>query len=216
MPGITRLDYDDMLGFHVFCSSYGGDTLVIEHYEYEWPWMLQFSRNAFGQYTLLNYFHAEYDPSGEGRDRFIRNGSMVTYNEYDQQWKAIEAGKTRTISDYFTGDNRAYGFDYTFAEAAAQLKGTGTSGRAAGDVYGYTIDKLSTRKGPGTNYEEGGTYSVKNQWIKVLSKAWDQRNSIWWVKCEIPYRNKIRVLWTGYKRFDPGTLNLADLPEEVW
>ncbi len=81
-------------------------------------------------------------------------------------------------------------------------------------IYGYTISKLPTRKGPGTQYEDGGTYSVKGQWIRVLSRAWDSRNKIWWVKCEIPYKKAIRVLWTGYKRFDPNTLVLEDIPIE--
>ena len=87
---------------------------------------------------------------------------------------------------------------------------------APSEVYGLTIQKLATRKGPGTQYEEGGTYFVENQWIKVLSKAYDKRNEIWWVKCEIPYHGEIRVLWTGYKRFDHSTLSLDDLPEENW
>lgn len=82
------------------------------------------------------------------------------------------------------------------------------------ELYGLAIDRLATRRGPGTNYEGGGTYSVKGQYIKVLSRAWDSRNSIWWVKCEIPYRNEIRVLWTGYKRFDSSTLPLESIPLE--
>ena len=84
--------------------------------------------------------------------------------------------------------------------------------KTSGDLYGLTIDKLATRKGPGTQYDGGGTYSVKGQYIKVLSRAWDKRNGIWWVKCEIPYRKQIRVLWTGYKRFDPSTLPLESIP----
>ena len=240
VPGITRLDYDDMLGFRVFCSAEGGDTLVIEHFEYEWPWMLQFARNALNQYTLLNYLHAEYDASGEGNDRCTWNGRPVSYEEYDRMWQAIENGRTRTISNYFSGNQSSYGFDYTLSEALKTLRGgasdsgrTGTPAEtqgnasaditkgapvsgAAREVYGYTIDKLATRKGPSTTYEGGGTYNVKNQWIRVLAKAWDRRNGIWWLKCEIPYRNEIRVLWTGYKRFDPNSLDLADLPEEDW
>ncbi len=82
------------------------------------------------------------------------------------------------------------------------------------DLYGLAIDKLATRDGPGTQYNGKGTYSVKGQYIKVLSRAWDSRNGIWWVKCEIPYHGEIRVLWTGYKRFDPNTLPLESIPIE--
>ena len=85
------------------------------------------------------------------------------------------------------------------------------SARAEG-VWGLATQKLATRDGPGTTYNEKGTYNVAGQYIRVLSRAWDKRNNIWWVKCEIPYRNEIRVLWTGYKRFDSSTLPLESIP----
>ena len=81
-------------------------------------------------------------------------------------------------------------------------------------LYGLAIDKLATRDGPGTTYKGMGTYSVSGQYIRVLSRAWDDRNKIWWVKCEIPYHGEIRVLRTGYKRFDPSTLPLESIPIE--
>ena len=84
----------------------------------------------------------------------------------------------------------------------------------SGDLYGLATQKLATRRGPGTNYDGGGTYNVAGQYIKVISRAWDSRNSIWWVKCEIPYKGDIRVRWTGYKRFDSSTLPLESIPIE--
>jgi len=84
------------------------------------------------------------------------------------------------------------------------------------EIYGLAIDKLSTRLGPGTDYEDAGTYSVKGQWLRVLSRAWSETNNLWWVKVEIPYRGETRTLWTGYKRFDSSTLSLQDLPVEFW
>ena len=227
VPGITRLDYDELLGFDIYRSAYGGDTLVIEHYEYEWPWMLQFTRNAFGQYNLVNYLHAEYDNSGEDNDSYIRNGALVSYTDYADMLNNIRNARTWTVSGYMDEASKTYGFGYTWSSAMAKLQGTSGGGSSGGGtgyvdptefqgVYGYTIDKLATRKGPGTQYDGGGTYSVKNEWIKVLAKAWDKRNSIWWVKCEIPYHGEIRVLWTGWKRFDHSTITLEQLPEEIW
>ena len=222
VPGITRLDYDDMLGFDIYRSAYSGDTLVIEHYEYEWPWLLQFSRNALGQYSLINYLHAEYDNSGEENDRYYLNGETISGDDYFNTLMNMRNSKTVSISEYLSPSSKTYGFSYTWSEAVSKLGSAGidnsgnNNGGNTDGVYGYTIDKLSTRKGPGTQYEEGGTYSVKNQWIKVLARAWDKRNSIWWVKCEIPYHGEIRVLWTGWKRFDHSTITLEQLPEEVW
>ena len=244
IPAMTLLSYDDILKFSVYQSASAGSeaTLVVEYYEFEWPWLLQFTRNAWGQYTLTSYLHAEFDNSGEDDDRYIRNGQEIPGEAYYTGESSIQNGKYHTVTVSVTSENRTYGFSHTLQSALNQLnqngangsfpqssgksstggssqnssQGGSTRGSASDGIYGYTINKLSTRKGPGTQYAEGGTYRVKNQWIKVLAKAWDRRNGIWWVKCEIPYKNKIRVLWTGYKRFDAGTLSLEDLPEEYW
>ena len=59
VPGITRIGYDDAgMNFDIYLTSANGGTLVLEYDEYEWPWILQLTRNAFGQYTLLNYLRA--------------------------------------------------------------------------------------------------------------------------------------------------------------
>lgn len=87
-----------------------------------------------------------------------------------------------------------------------------TPNPTASGLYGLTIDKLSTRSGPCTTYEDMGTYSVKGQWIRVYCRAWDKRNGIWWVKVGIPYRGETRILWTGYKRFDKNSLPLESIP----
>ena len=101
------------------------------------------------------------------------------------------------------------------------LNGGGQGGSAAypdtgAGLYGLAVQNLSTRSGPGTEYTEQGTYLVAWQYIRVLARAWDSRNGIWWVKCEVPVRNEYRVLWTGYKRFDSRTLPLESIPVEAW
>ena len=227
VPGITRIGYDDVgMNFDVYLTSTDGGTLVLEYDEFEWPWILQMTRTAFGQYTLLNYLWAEYDNSNEANDRYFRNGIQITSKDYGDALRALRNGRTVTLSTYTTDDISHYGFSLDWESAIAILGAYNTTTEAptatpkatqkSGDVYGLTIDKLSTRKGPGTQYKEGGTYSVKNQWIKVLAKAWDKRNGIWWVKCEIPYHGETRVLWTGWKRFDHSTISLDDLIEEKW
>lgn len=84
--------------------------------------------------------------------------------------------------------------------------------RADADVlYGYTIDRLSTRSGPGTNYADMGTYNhMKNVWVQVRSRAWDSSNQIWWVEVLVGDQ----WLWTGYKRFDSASLPIDSIP--VW
>lgn len=222
VPGISRLDYDDMLGFEIFLQN--GRTLVIKHYRYENEWYLWFYVNSEGQYDLIDYMNYMVDASGEGDGWFYRNGRPISLEAYVSATDTLhDAEEERWITEYFSRDYHSYGLNLTYENAVSMLSSASispqepvTPARRGGDVYGLTIDKIATRKGPGTQYQEGGTYSVKGQYIKVLAKAYDKRNGIWWVKCEIPYRNEIRVLWTGYKRFDHGTLSLDDLPEEFW
>lgn len=89
-----------------------------------------------------------------------------------------------------------------------------SAGPAETELYGYATQKLATRDGPGTTYRETGTYNVANTYVRVLSRAWDKPNGIWWVKVIIPYHGENRILWTGYKRFDPASLPLESIPIE--
>ena len=224
VPGITRLDYDDMLGFEMYLA-YSGSTLVIKHYKYENEWYLQFFINS-GTYELIDYMTVWGDYSGEGNDQYTRNGRQISGDAYNAAAETLNTTQKQWISKYFTSGYTSYGFDYTYENAVMTLGGTTGSSYQAPQtptpkpadmpVYGLTIDKLATRKGPGTQYDGGGTYSVKGQYIQVLAKAYDNRNGIWWVKCVIPYRGEDRILWTGWKRFDHSTISLDQLPEEVW
>ena len=224
VPGITFPDYDEVgLGFSIYLSRNNGNTLVIEHYEYETPWTLQFFLGSSGRYELLNWMKVEWDASGEGEDRYYQNGWLISADAYNTALTGLQNGKYAVVSEYRKADSSAYGLDITWQNAVDSLGGSSSLNTDdtvdtgnEGIIYGWTIQKLATRKGPGTQYEEGGTYSVKNQYIQVLAKAYDKRNGIWWVKCVIPYHGEERILWTGYKRFDKETLSLDDLPEEIW
>ena len=82
------------------------------------------------------------------------------------------------------------------------------------DVSGAELlMKLATRTGPGTEYQEAGTFFGKNwkgQTVRVLKKSYD--GSIWWVQVEFDYGSygKYRV-WTGLKRVN---VDLNKLKEE--
>lgn len=82
------------------------------------------------------------------------------------------------------------------------------------EIYGLATMKISTRSGPSTKYQDTGTYDLAGQYLKILARAYDNANGIWWVKCVIPSNG--RALWTGYKRFDTSTLPLDIIPIEQW
>lgn len=212
VPGITRLDYDEMLGFQIILND--GNRLSVRHYRYEEEFLLQFSVNREGSYGLIDWLNRLPDGSGEQDDRYYRGGQEISADEYYDTDTFWFEGEGTVISDYFAESEMSYGFDYTY-ESAVQVLGSSVAQQTAPRaVYGLAEQKLATRKGPGTQYDGGGSYNVKGQQIKLLARAWD--GSIWWIKCEIPYHGEIRVLWTGYKRFDKDSFNLEDLPEEEW
>lgn len=72
--------------------------------------------------------------------------------------------------------------------------------------------RLATRTGPGTKYDEPGSFLSAGCSVKALSKAYDSANGIWWVHVEFTAGGKKYRAYTGAKRFD--NLNLDLLPEE--
>ena len=66
--------------------------------------------------------------------------------------------------------------------------------------------KLATRSGPGTEYDEPGTFfgsTWQQQTVRVLGKSWDNRNGIWWVRVDFSNSGKASYrIWTGLKRVD--------------
>ena len=141
---------------------------------------------------------------------------------YATRMKRIPLGELVTDCRYANSDYTYCVYDglggYVMTKYLAATEETPTPAPAATPqpektgLWGLTIDKLSTRSGPSTTYEDMGTYSVKDKWVRVYCRAWDKRNGIWWVKVAIPYKGETRILWTGYKRFDKTSLPLESIP----
>jgi len=74
---------------------------------------------------------------------------------------------------------------------------------AAQGVRAGLLMRLSTRTGPGTQYDEPGTY-YQNTWntaqVQVINSAWDDHNDIWWVQVDFAASGKKFRAYTGLKR----------------
>ena len=79
-------------------------------------------------------------------------------------------------------------------------------------VWAVSNARLATRTGPGTWYDEPGSFNKAGESYRVLSKAYDSSNGIWWVQVEINSRGAVYWAYTGVKRFS--NLNLNQIPEE--
>ena len=73
--------------------------------------------------------------------------------------------------------------------------------------------RLSTRSGPSPLYDEPGSFFFSN-WqtttVRVLGKAWDNTNGIWWVLVDFENKGTKYRAWTGLKRVD---VNIDRVPE---
>ncbi len=85
---------------------------------------------------------------------------------------------------------------------------------AGGGVTAPLLMRLSTRTGPGTEYDEPGTFFQSNYaytTVRVLSRAWDSRNDIWWVQTEFRSGGQSYRAYTGLKRVN---MDVYSVPEE--
>ena len=81
----------------------------------------------------------------------------------------------------------------------------------AGEI-GYANKRLATRSGPGTMYDEPGSYLSAGSQVKVTSKSWDDNNNLWWYQFEFEYKGEWYRLYTTDSRID--VTNPDGIPEE--
>lgn len=173
----------------------------------------QYTRNSRVRSMVVDYLYADAYDYKDAQTVYLSDDSSR------KNWTVIALGTHKNVTavrfrimDVYRGTrypNDVCISEVRFVSDASQTLPPYSGG---GSLYGLATQKLATRSGPGTEYTEKGTYNVSGQYIRVLSRAWDKRNGIWWVKCEIPYKGETRVLWTGYKRFDNSTLPLESIP----
>ena len=83
---------------------------------------------------------------------------------------------------------------------------------AFADSYGILNQKMATRTGPSTKYDEPGTFfsgKWKNQRVRVISKV---NTGVWWLQVEFTYNGQLMRAYTGLKRVD--NVNLNSVPTE--
>ena len=72
---------------------------------------------------------------------------------------------------------------------------------ALADQYAYLNQKMATRTGPGTDYDEPGTFFInawKNVEVRVLSRSENKT----WALVEFEYKGNLLRAYTGFKRLN--------------
>ena len=141
----------------------------------------------------------------------VNGGTSVTYLASYEKWAYVEL--------YMTNENRkARGFipmDAVYSDIGKETVHVPYPNPSNSEgVWAVASQKLATRSGPSTQYTDTGTYFLANQSVLVLSKHYDSRNGIWWVKYRIEDGRNYRYLWTGVKRFYDQDWLLSQLPVE--
>ena len=70
------------------------------------------------------------------------------------------------------------------------------------NVYGRLNQKLATRTGPSTKYDEPGSFLTAGASVIVHSRSYDSMNEIWWLQVEFAANGEKYWAYTGLKRVD--------------
>ena len=77
---------------------------------------------------------------------------------------------------------------------------------------GYANKRLATRSGPGTMYDEPGSFLFAGSEVKVVAKSWDENNHLYWYHFEFEYKDAWYRIYTTDSRID--VVNPDAIPEQ--
>ena len=83
---------------------------------------------------------------------------------------------------------------------------------SASGVIGYSNQRIPTRSGPGTMYDEPGSFFSAGQEVKVVGKSWDDNNHLYWYHLEFEYKDAWYRLYTTDGRID--VANVEAIPDQ--
>ena len=149
----------------------------------------------------------------------------VASHEGGKDWYQIiyNGGTAYISSSCVTGGSgvprgQASGAGTSSYDGSTGISSSGSDQYGSGGYTDYAYvtctlnSKLATRTGPGTAYDEPGTFLSSGSSVTVLSKAYDNANGIWWVQVEFYYGRNWYRAYTGLKRMSG--LNINNVPEE--
>ena len=150
-------------------------------------------------------------------DSLLTAVGRVASHEGGQDWYAIDYnGRIAYVSVMYSAVYSPSGSGNSYQPGNGAY--TITDYRTDGNYSNYshvrcTLNaKLATRTGPGTDYDEPGTFLSPGATVTVLSKAYDRANGIWWVQVEFSEYGYTYWAYTGAQRMN--NLNLDSVPEE--
>lgn len=84
---------------------------------------------------------------------------------------------------------------------------------SSGGAIGYANQRIPTRSGPGTGYDEPGSFFSAGHEVKVTSKVWDDNNHLYWYQIEFEYSGDWYRVYTTDSRIDVDASNVPTEPQ---
>ena len=177
----------------------------------------QYYINSRPREITVEFLYSGETEFRDGIPLTLRDEVFTDWQRYATGHHENVAAVRITVHSIYKASEKKFQNDVCLSEvmlvqnAPASLAHTAAAGQTA-TVYESRPDitgagllmKLATRSGPGTQYDEPGTFFGNNwqtQNVKVLGKTWD--GSIWWVLVDFSNGDKASYrVWTGLKRVD--------------
>lgn len=160
-----------------------------------------------------------------GEKKFRDSVTQTLKDEVFTDWQRFSLGTHKHVTSVriwidsmYKGNDPQYANDVCISEVMLVKYAPAASAKPAPAPKAATVyesspsisgaklnQKIATREGPGTQYPETHTYFAGDwdkQTVKVLKKAWNKKNGVWWVQLEFTYQGVKRRLWTGVKRVE--------------
>ena len=233
--------YDDATGNDYFAISNDGTQALIERYEngqYVYGRQLQ-DADLLSQYDM-NFRTLSYKKAGDGWELWLDNTQIV----FSRDTGSGHSIKGRDfLYSYETGDNfftitkgsdsrRFYGNGTVINVSADQptadssipsritakptAKPTPKPTPTPTEITGTVISKIAGNAGPGTGktYSQMGTWDMKGQQVRVISKA-PRDSEKWWLQVEFDTPEGLIRCYTGSQRVDCTASELRSVPKEA-
>ena len=161
-------EIDDLLYSQVYLAKNG--TLTIYFADTERGWILQLTRDRAGRYVRDTLLTSEEDFSGEGPDRYYRNGADISAKKYRSLTEQIRESRGVQIGSLMV-DEYGNGFTHTLAEAKTALAGGEPA--ASASPSGGLLPELSFARATFTPGEKFAVYSAPSarSWRGANGKA---------------------------------------------
>ena len=140
------------------------------------------------------------------------NGWYYVYYKGDWGYVINDPQFVAVVSRNSSGGS---GFSFKTAEPAPSVQqGSFEQFNSYPNIAAKLNQKMSTRTGPGTEYDEPGTFPADTP-IRAMARSWDSVNNLWWVLVQFRSDGQVYCAYTGLQRIDGLDINQVPVEKQL-